>query len=323
MAYEEGDEVNFPMPLSKKWIGWGILGIVLIIILISIFYTVGPEQVGVIKRWGRFVRTTEPGLHFKIPFAETVTKVRVKHIFKGEFGFRTLRAGVETIYAPGRFEEESLMLTGDLNVAVVEWIVQYRIKDPIDYLFEVRDVQKTIGDLSESAMRQIVGDRSVDEVLTVGRIEVALETQKKLQQILDDYHLGIQVTTVKLKDVNPPDPVKDSFNEVNVAKQDRETTINQAWEAYNKVIPRAKGEAEKTVSQAEGYAVNRVNRAMGDANKFVAVWKEYQVAKDVTKRRLYLETLGDILPKIGRTYILDVDQKGLLPLLSLAEKGGE
>ena len=183
---------------------------------------------------------------------------------------------METIYAPGRFEEESLMLTGDLNVAVVEWIVQYRIKDPIDYLFKVRDVQKTMRDLSESAMRQIVGDRSVDEVLTVGRIEVALETQEKLQQILDNYHLGIQVTTVKLKDVNPPDPVKDSFNEVNVAKQDRETTINQAWEAYNKVIPKAKGEAEKTISQAEGYAVNRVNRAMGDANKFVAVWKEYQ-----------------------------------------------
>jgi len=172
-------------------------------------------------------------------------------------------------------------------------------------------------------MRQIVGDRSVDEVLTVGRIEVALETQEKLQQILDSYHVGIQVTTVKLKDVNPPDPVKDSFNEVNVAKQDRETTINQAWEAYNKVIPRAKGEAEKTISQAEGYAVNRVNRSMGDANKFVAVWKEYQIAKDVTKRRLYLETLGEILPKIGRTYIIDVDQKGILPLLSLAEKGGE
>ncbi|UCG94473.1 MAG: FtsH protease activity modulator HflK, partial [Candidatus Aerophobus sp.] len=193
----------------------------------------------------------------------------------------------------------------------------------IDYLFKVRDVQKTMRDLSESAMRQIVGDSSVDEVLTVGRIEVALETQEKLQQILDNYHVGIQVSTVKLKDVNPPDPVKDSFNEVNVAKQDRETTINQAWEAYNKVIPKAKGEAEKTISQAEGYAVNRVNRAMGDANKFVAVWKEYQMAKDVTKRRLYLETLGEILPKIGRTYILDVDQKGVLPLLSLAEKGGE
>ena len=241
MAYEEGDEVKFPMPLSKKTIGWGILGIVVIIILISLFYTIGPEEVGVIKRWGRFVRTTEPGLHFKIPFAETVSKVKVKYIFKGEFGFRTLRAGVETIYAPERFEEESLMLTGDLNVAVVEWIVQYRIKDPINYLFKVRDVQKTIRDLSESAMRQIVGDRSVDEVLTVGRIEVALETQEKLQQILDSYHVGIQVTTVKLKDVNPPDPVKDSFNEVNVAKQDRETTINQAWEAYNKIIPRAKG----------------------------------------------------------------------------------
>lgn len=323
MAYEEGDEVKFPMLLSKKTIGWGILGIVLIIILVSIFYTVGPEEVAVIKRWGRFVRTTEPGLHFKIPFAETATKVRVKYIFKGEFGFRTLRAGVETIYAPERFEEESLMLTGDLNVAVVEWIVQYRIKDPIDYLFKVRDVQKTLRDLSESAMRQIVGDRSVDEVLTVGRIEVALETQKKLQQILDNYDVGIQVTTVKLKDVNPPDPVKDSFNEVNVAKQDRETTINQAWEAYNKIIPRAKGEAEKTISQAEGYAINRVNRAMGDADKFVAVWKEYQMAKDVTKRRLYLETLGEVLPKIGRTYILDTDQKGILPLLSLTEQGGK
>ena len=323
MAYEEGDELKLPMPLSKKTIGWGILGIVVIIILISLFYTIGPEEVGVIKRWGRFVRTTEPGLHLKVPFAETVTKVKVKYIFKGEFGFRTLRAGVETIYAPERFEEESLMLTGDLNVAVVEWIVQYKIKDPINYLFKVRDVQKTIRDLSESAMRQIVGDRSVDEVLTIGRIEVALETQEKLQEILDSYDVGIQVTTVKLKDVNPPDPVKDSFNEVNVAKQDRETTINQAWEAYNKVIPRAKGEAEKTISQAEGYAVNRVNRAMGDANKFVAVWKEYQMAKDVTKRRLYLETLGEILPKIGRTYIIDVDQKGILPLLSLAEKGGE
>jgi len=323
MAYEEGDEVNFPGPIPKKWIGWGIVGIILIIILVSIFYSVGPEQVGVVKRWGRYVRTTEPGLHLKLPFVESVTKVRVKHIFKGEFGFRTLQAGIETIYAPGRFEEESLMLTGDLNVAVVEWIVQYRIKDPINYLFEVRDVEKTIRDISESAMRQIVGDRSVDEVLTVGRIEVALEMQQKLQQILDIYDIGIQITTVKLKDVNPPDPVKDSFNEVNVAKQDRETTINQAWEAYNKVIPKAKGEAEKTISQAEGYAVNRVNRALGDANKFVAVWKEYNKAKDVTRRRLYLETLEEILPKIGTKYIIDSEQKGILPLLSLSEKGGK
>ncbi len=323
MAYEEGDEVNFPMPLSKKWIGWGILGIVLIIILVSIFYTIGPEQVGVIKRWGRFVRTTEPGLHFKIPFAETVTKVRVRHIFKEEFGFRTLQAGERTLYAPGEFTDESLMLTGDLNAGIVEWIVQYKVEDPVDFLFNVRDVRGTIRAISEAVMRQVVGDRSIDEVLTVGRREAGEKAQEALQTILDSYGIGVKIVTVKLKDVNPPDPVKPSFNEVNEAKQDKETTINQAWQAYNKAIPKAKGTAEKTISVAEGYAINRVNRAKGDANKFVAVWKEYQAAKDVTKRRLYLETLGEILPKIGRTYIVDVDQKGILPLLPLSEQGGK
>ncbi|KKL95375.1 hypothetical protein LCGC14_1855210 [marine sediment metagenome] len=320
MAYEEG-ETKFPVPtIPKKWIVRGIIGIIIIVVLVATFYSIGPEQVGVIKRWGRYVRTTEPGLHAKLPFAESVSKVRVKYIFKQEFGFRTLQAGIETIYAPGRFDSESLMLTGDLNVAVVEWVVQYKVKDPINYLFEVRNVEETIRNISESAMRQIVGDRSVDEVLTVGRIEVALDMQMKLQEILDSYDIGIQVTTVKLKDVNPPDAVKNSFNEVNVAKQDRETTINQAWEAYNKVIPKAKGEAEKTISEAEGYAVNRVNRAAGDANKFLAVWLEYSRAKDVTKRRLYLETLEKIMPKIGTKYIIDSEQKGILPLLSLNEK---
>lgn len=319
MAYEEG-EAKFPMPIPKKWIVWGIIGIIVIVVLVATFYSIGPEQVGIIKRWGRYTRTTEPGLHAKLPFAESVTKVRVKYVFKQEFGFRTLQAGIETIYALGRFDSESLMLTGDLNVAVVEWVVQYRIRDPFRYLFEVRNVEETIRNISESAMRQIVGDRSVDEVLTVGRIEVALDMQLKLQQILDSYDIGIQITTVKLKDVNPPDPVKNSFNEVNVAKQDRETTINQAWEAYNKVIPKAKGEASQTISEAEGYAVNRTNRAAGDAKKFLAVWQEYSRAKDVTKRRLYLETLEKIMPKIGTKYIIDSEQKGILPLLSLNEK---
>jgi membrane protease subunit HflK len=309
------------MPIPRKYIVWGIVGIIVIVVLVATFYSIGPEQVGVVKRWGAYVRTTEPGLHAKLPFVESVTKVRVKYVFKEEFGFRTLQAGIETIYATGRFDSESLMLTGDLNVAVVEWIVQYRIKDPVNYLFEVKDVEETIRNISESAMRQIVGDRSVDEVLTVGRIEVALEAQRKLQEVLDTYDIGIQVTTVKLKDVNPPDPVKTSFNEVNVAKQDRETTINQAWEAYNKIIPRAKGEAEQTISEAEGYAVNRVNRAKGDANKFLAVWQEYNRAKDVTKRRLYLETLEKIMPKIGTKYVIDSEQRGILPLLSLNEGG--
>lgn len=319
MAYEEG-EAKFPMPIPKKWIVRGIIGIIVIVVLVATFYSIGPEQVGVIKRWGRYTKTTEPGLHAKLPFAESVTKVRVKYVFKEEFGFRTLQAGIETIYAMGRFDSESLMLTGDLNVAVVEWVVQYRIRDPFRYLFGVRNVEETIRNISESAMRQIVGDRSVDEVLTVGRIEVALDMQLKLQQILDSYDIGIQITTVKLKDVNPPDPVKNSFNEVNVAKQDRETTINQAWEAYNKVIPKAKGEASQTISEAEGYAVNRTNRAAGDAKKFLAVWQEYSRAKDVTKRRLYLETLEKIMPKIGTKYIIDSEQKGILPLLSLNEK---
>ena len=317
------DELGFPsIPITKKWIGLGILGIIIIVILISIFYSIGPEELGVIRRFGRYVRTTEPGLHVKAPFVERVTKVRVKHIFKEEFGFRTLQAGERTIYAPGRFDEESLMLSGDLNVAVAEWIAQYRVRDAVKYLFNVRDVGETIRDISEAAMRQVVGDRSVDEVLTVGRIEIGQEVQRKLQEILDLYETGVQVITVKLKDVNPPDPVKPAFNEVNEAKQERETTINEAWQAYNQIIPKARGEAEKMISEAEGYGINRVNQAKGDANKFVAVWQEYRKAKDVTRRRLYLETLGEILPKMGRKYIIDSEQQGILPLLSLSEGGG-
>ena len=318
------DELGFPsIPINKKWIGLGVLGIIIIVVLVSVFYSVGPEELGVIRRFGRYARTSEPGLHVKVPFMEVVTKVRVLHVFKEEFGFRTLQAGERTIYAPGRFDEESLMLTGDLNVAVAEWIVQYRVMDPVKYLFNVRDPSETIRDISEATMRQIVGDRSVDEVLTVGRIEIGQEVQRKLQDVLDFYQTGIQIITVKLKDVNPPDPVKPAFNEVNEAKQERETTINEAWQTYNKIIPKARGEAEKTISEAEGYAINRVNQAKGDANKFVAIWEEYRKAKDVTRRRLYLETLGEVLPKMGRKYIIDSQQQGILPMLSLSETGGQ
>jgi len=322
MAYEE-DEVGFSTSISRRWIGTGVIGIILLIVLISTLYSVGPDEEGVIKRFGRYVRVTQPGLHVKVPFVETVDKVKVKHIFKEEFGFRTVRAGIKTLYAPGNFSDESLMLTGDLNVAVVEWIVQYKIKDPIKYLFEVRDPGSTIRALSEAVMRRIVGDRSVDEVLTVGRIEVGQKAQEELQRILDTYETGIQVVTIKLKDVNPPDPVKPSFNEVNEAKQEKERTINEAWQAYNKVIPRAKGEAEKTISTAEGYAVDRVNKSLGEANRFMAIWEEYRKAKDVTRRRLYLETLSDILPRIGEKYVIDKEGTGILPLVSLGEKGGE
>jgi len=321
MEDEEEVRVNSPLPLSKGWVGLVVLGIIVVIVLFSTFYQVGPDEVGVIKRFGRYMRITDPGLHVRIPFAESVTKVKVKRIFKEEFGFRTLEPGIKTIYAPERWQDESLMLTGDLNVAVVEWIVQYMVIDPYKYLFKIRDVQGTIRDVSEVVMRMVVGDRSVDEVLTVGRTEAALEAQNKLQQILDSYDAGIKIVTLKLKDVNPPDSVKPSFNEVNEARQDRERFINEAWQAYNKVIPKARGEAEQVVAEAEGYTVKRVNRAQGDAQRFLSLLSEYKKAKSVTRRRLYLETLAKVLPRVDKMYVVDSEQKSILPLLSLGEGG--
>lgn len=320
-----GDDVIVNAPFSpfslRRWVGYIVIIIVACIFVFSTFYTVGPDEVGVIKRFGRYVRTTQPGLHIKIPFAESVTKVKVKYVFKEEFGFRTLEPGARTVYAPQKWEEESLMLTGDLNVVEVEWVVQYRIVDPYKYLFGVREVQKTIRDISESAVRLVVGDRSVDEVLTVGRTEVAVEAQKKLQEILDEYDSGVKIVTLKLKDVNPPDPVKPSFNEVNEARQDRERFINEAWQAYNKIIPKAKGEAEKMIAEAEGYAVRRVNTAKGDAERFTALVSEYKKAKQVTRKRIYLETLSTLLQKAGKIYVIDSEQKNILPLLSLEKEG--
>lgn len=319
-----GDEFGLP-PIQKRWVVWGIAIIVVIVLLATTFYSVNTDEVGVIRRFGRYVRTTPPGLHAKIPFGvEKVTKVRTAHIFKEEFGFRTMRPGVRTRFTRAKGTDESLMLTGDLNSAVVEWIVQYQIKDPTNYLFKVRNVEKTIRDVSEAVMRQVVGDRSVDEVIILTRREVAEKAHQKMQQVLDAYEAGIDIVTVELKDVNPPDPVKPAFNEVNEAKQEKERMVNQAWADYNKAVPKAKGEAEKTIRQAEGYALNRINRAKGDADKFLAVWREYNRAQDVTRRRLYLETLREVLPKIGRKYVVDSEQKGLLQMLRLeASKGGE
>ncbi|NOY78398.1 MAG: FtsH protease activity modulator HflK [Calditrichaeota bacterium] len=320
--FQFGDsEIKIP-PIKGKWITFGILAILALIFLSSSFYQIGPDEEGVILRFGRYVRTTEPGLHGKIPFGvESVKKVKVKYIFKEEFGFRTLKAGVRTIYSSQRFDNESLMLTGDLNVAVVEWIVRYRIKNARDFLFNVRNPEKTLRDISEAVMREVVGDRRVSEVLTVGRTEIAQNVQLQIQKIMDTYKSGIKIVTVKLQDVNPPDPVKPAFNDVNEAKQEKERMINQAWEAYNKAIPQAKGEAEKTIRNAEGYALNRVNRAKGDANNFIQVWRAYSQAKDVTRRRLYLETLQDVLPKIQNKYIIDPEIKGILQTLPLIRGG--
>jgi membrane protease subunit HflK len=300
-----------------------LIVIVALFIATSCFYTVAVDEVGVVQRFGKFVRITQPGLNMKFPRGiEKVTKVKVRYVFKEEFGFRTVEPGVQTRYAPTRgYEEESLMLTGDLNVGVVPWIVQYRIKDPYNYLFRVADVRATLRDLSEATMRLVVGDRSINEVISK-REEIALAAAELLQKELDEAETGIRVSTIEMKRTNVPPPVEPSFNEVNQATQEKEQLIYEAREEYNKIIPAARGSAERTVRAAEGYAVDRVNRAEGDVARFLALYKEYAQAPDVTKRRLYLEAILDIYPKLGSKYILDSDNANVLPLLNLGTSSG-
>ena len=292
-----------------------------LLLLWTAYYQVEPDEVAVVQRFGKYVRTSDPGPHLKLPFGvERVTKVPVQRQLKMEFGFRTLRSGgAQTTFAPPSPETlgEALMLTGDLNVGVVEWIVQFRIKDPRAFLFNVRDVPETFRYMSEAAMRQVVGDHSVDEVLTIGREAIALLAKAELQRLCDMYGIGIEVQQLVLQDVNPPDPVKPAFNEVNQAIQEKERAINDAWADYNKAVPRAKGEAEQAIRSAEGYALERVNNAEGDGKRFEALHEEYRKAPLVTRKRIYLETMGDIMPKLGRKVVLDEDARGVLPLLQL------
>ncbi|MBU1112440.1 MAG: FtsH protease activity modulator HflK [Candidatus Omnitrophica bacterium] len=308
---------------KKPWFPYLIGLFILLIFLKSSglsfnpFYTIQPDELGVLLRFGKFVKATKSGLHFKWPFIERAIPVKVEKVFTEEFGFRTQSAGVRTVYSQKSYDDESLMLSGDLNVLDLEWIVQYKFKDPYDVLFNVNDVVKAVRDVSESVMRRIVGDHSFNEVLTTKRIEINNQVQEEMQQILDSYKIGIQVVKVKLQDVNPPDPVKPAFNEVNQAKQERETLKNQAWEVYNQKIPQAKGEALKIIKEAEGYALEKINRAKGDAERFVLLYQEYILAKEVTLKRLYLDNMNDILKAAGAKYIVDPKEKGILPLLKL------
>jgi membrane protease subunit HflK len=313
------NQVKMPN-ISPNLIKYGAIALVIIIILFSSFFRVEPEEVGVILRFGKFDRTVDPGLNFKLPFIESLDIVAVQRQLKEEYGFRTVSADVRTRYSSASFVEESLMLTGDLNAAVVEWIVQYRIADPYRYLFKVRHTQETFRAMTEAVTREVIGDRTVNEVLTIGRQEISVNIQIKLQELCDQYETGIKVDQVVLQDVNPPDRVKPSFNEVNEAQQEKEKMINQAQSEYNRVIPRAKGEAEKVIQEAEGYATERVNKARGEADRFNSVFNEYRLAKEVTRQRLYLETLNKILPKVGKKLIVDEDVKGMLPILDLKKE---
>jgi modulator of FtsH protease HflK len=320
-----GREIKVPgMPqISGTLVRGVVLVVVALVLLFTSYYQIEPDQVGVVQRFGKFVRTTEPGPHLRWPFGvEWVTKVPVQRTLKLEMGFRTAQAGIRSQFAPATPETaaESIMLTGDLNVAVVEWVVQFKIKDATKYLFHVRDVQGTFRDMAEATMRQVVGDHSVDEVLTIGRERIALQAQEALQKLCDQYGIGIEVQQLVLQDVNPPDSVKPAFNEVNQAIQEKERAINDAWAEYNKAVPRAKGEAEQAVRAAEGYSLERVNNAQGDAKRFEATYEEYTKAPAVTRKRLYLETMATLLPKLSRKVVIDEKARGVLPLLQL---GGE
>ena len=304
--------------------GKGIAGIVVLAVLawaaLSSFYTVQPEERAVTKRFGSVVGITDPGLHFKIPFGiDQVQLVATERVLKQEFGFRSegTREGGRTAYGAGQFEDESLMLTGDLNMIDVEWVVQYRIADPIKFLYELREPTRTLRDISESVMRRIVGNMLGSEVLTVGRVEIQQTAGEEIQSILDGYDAGIRINTIEMQDVVPPPAVQPAFNEVNEARQERERSINEAQKRVNQEIPNAQGAAVRTVAEAEGYATERVNRAEGESVRFSAVLREYTQAPEVTRSRLYLETLNEVLPTIGQVLVVQEGQLGPLPLLDI------
>lgn len=316
------NEVKQRLPKFNRPKGLWVVLLIVAVFLIgsSAYYTVGPEETGLVLRFGQYVRSAGPGIHAKLPLGvEQAIMVKTGYIFKEEFGFRGISPGVRSRFSDKGFEEEAPMLTGDLAVIDVKWIVQYQIRDPRKWLFAVRDGVAAIRDLSESVMRRIVGNRYSDSVLTLQRVEIAAQAQKELQELLDVYQTGAQVVTVKLQDVNPPVPVQPAFNEVNEARQQMERMINEAQEAYNREIPKAQGEGKRIVTEAEGYATEQVNRAQGEAKRFGEVLAAYRQAKDVTLRRFYLDAMQKILAGSGKVWVVDESVKGLLPLMNLGK----
>ena len=311
--------------IPPRQVGLGILVALVIYLAYSSYFTVSAESVGIVQRFGNYHSAVDPGLHFKIPFGvDSVTEVPIKRQLKEEFGFGTAGATyTQQIANPREWLLETTIVTGDLNTALVEWIIQFRIENAYDFLFKVRDPGAALRDISESVMREVVGDRAVDEVLTIGRQGIEDTAQVKMQEVTNLYEMGLRIDQVQLKNVNPPKPVQSSFDEVNEAKQERERMINVARGEYNKAIPRAKGRADQKVQSSEGYAIQRVNEAEGDSNKFNALLAEYIKAPAITKRRLYLETMAEVLPKVTNKVILDDKAASILPLLQLNRIKGD
>jgi len=319
---EEGGETPVGGPPKGLFGGIGKLFIIILIVIViqavySSFYTIKPGERGVVLRFGKYSKTASPGLNFKIPLMDSVTKVDIENVRKEEFGFRTKVPARQTVYSKEGYDSESLMLTADKNVIDVEWIVQYKVRDPFNFLFKVQDVRQALRDITETAIRRTVGNMDFDYVLSNREI-LAGSSAAELQAVLDSYEAGVDIVTVQLQDVNPPNAVKPAFNEVNEADQDMKRLVNEAEEAYNKVIPKASGDAKKIVEQARGYSVQRVNESKGETARFLAVMKEYQAAKDVTRQRMYLETLQDVLPTVKNIYVIDKDQRSILPFLDIS-----
>ena len=317
-------DVDIQIP-SFEFKKFGGLIVVIVIAIIGFFsvYTVEANENGVVLRMGKYSNTTMPGLHFKIPFIDQVYPVKVDYQYKKEFGFRTLKAGVRTEYSKRNYSGESWMLTGDLNIAEVRWIIQYKIKDAADFLFNVRDVENTIQDVSEATLRLMIGDRSFTEVLQTDRVIIADNAKVHMQAILDKYQTGIAIKMVQLQSVLPPGPVSDSFNEVIRAEQEEETLVNEANQAFNKEIYRADGEAKKLINEAKGYAVERKNMASGDAALFELVLAEYKKAPQITRDRYFIEAMNEVYSKAPNKVIVDSRLENILPILNLKNKEKE
>ena len=325
-GYDPTMDLSLP-PLQKEWspneiirgVSIAIAALLVLIALFTSYYTVAPEEEAVVLRFGAYHVTTGSGLHFKLPFGlDEAIKVPVTEVRTEEFGFRTVEAGVRSRHT--KKEDESIMLTGDLNIADVEWVVQYRIKNARDWVFHVLHQEDTIRDISEAVMRSVVGDYTVTEVLTSEKKVIADQASVALQERLDDYGMGVQIVIVELQDVTAPAEVQDSFNDVNAAEQERSRTENEAQREYHKVIKVAEGNAKRQLTEAEGYAVDRINRAKGNVARFVEILKAYQASRQVTRKRLYLEALEGVLPGVERIVVVDGDGgSGILKLLPLAE----
>lgn len=298
--------------------GLGLAGLVfLALVAYTASYTVPSDSVGIVQRFGKYVAEQDPGLHFKLPLgADTVTILPVKRQLKQEFGFASSNVSNPSQTRPD-LAAQSQMVTGDLNAALVEWVVQYRIAEPRKFLFDVRNPGETLRDLSESVMREVVGDRTVDEVITIGRQEIEVEALTNMQNLVAKYEIGVSIDQVQLKNINPPQPVQESFNEVNQAQQEKESLINAARREYNKVIPLAEGEKDQRIRAADGYRLKRINEAEGDTARFNAVLVEYSKAPEVTRRRIYIETLQEVLPGLDSKLIVDEQAQQILPLMHL------